>query len=77
MVSDVLPVFILLQACGVSLTSYHYIVGVRHVSDDVIKTRAFLKQMRDMAVNPSSYSLFQVAGLRVYRLGFRGLAFRV
>eukprot|EP00439_Symbiodinium_sp_Y106_P017062 s2783_g2.t1 len=59
LVSDVLPVFILLQACGVSLTSYHYIVGLRHVSDDVIKTRAFLKQMRDMAVNPSSYSLFQ------------------
>ncbi|CAE7485663.1 unnamed protein product, partial [Symbiodinium sp. CCMP2592] len=59
LVSDVLPVFIQLQACGVSLTSYHYIVGLRHVSDDVIKTRAFLKQMSDMAVNPNPYTLFQ------------------
>ncbi|CAE7843165.1 unnamed protein product, partial [Symbiodinium microadriaticum] len=58
-VSDVLPAFIELQACGVSLTSYHYVVGLRHVSDDVKKTRAWLKQMRDMAVNPSAYSLFQ------------------
>ena len=64
-VSDVLPAFIELQACGVSLTSYHYVVGLRHVSDDVKKTRAWLKQMRDMAVNPSAYSLFQVAWLGV------------